>query len=74
MVVYFDPASGDTHLISAFACYLMHQLAEKTSPLETIDILKLVSNDIEPEDLHELEQAIPGILEELASLDILAQT
>jgi hypothetical protein len=71
-VIYFDPASGDTHLISDFAACLMRHIGEANRSLETGEIIQLVTDDIEPEDLLELSNAIPGILNELTDLDIIA--
>lgn len=70
LVVYFDSASGDTHLISDFAAYLLQQIAGKGHPLNEEEIIDLVTADIEPADLFELTKAIPDILGELAALDI----
>jgi PqqD family protein of HPr-rel-A system len=69
MVVYFDPASGDTHLISDFAAYLIQQFADQ--PMEIGALINRISPDLDPEDLLELTQATPGVLEELVTLDIL---
>ena len=73
MEVYFDPASGDTHLVSEFAAYLIRQIAGKNRPLDSEELISLIATDIEPADLPELIQAIPDILAELTSLDIVAQ-
>ena len=70
-VVYYDPASGDTHLVSDFACYLVRTLANAPRALETEEVIEIATADIEPEDLHELSLAIPGILDELAQLEII---
>jgi hypothetical protein len=70
MVVYFDPASGDTHLISDFAAYLIQQIAGQARPLKYEEILELITADIEPADLSELTPAIHNILSELADLQI----
>lgn len=71
-VIYFDLASGDTHLISDFAAFLIRHIAAAQRSLETGEIIALVTDDIEPEDLLELSQAIPDILNELTKLDIVA--
>lgn len=68
--IYFDPASGNTHLISDFAAYLARQLADAGQPLDTAEIIELVRIDIEAEDLPELSLAVPGILNALADLGI----
>ena len=69
MAVYFDPASGDTHLISHFAAYLIQQFTDQ--PMEIEALIKQISPDIDPVDLLELTQATPDVLEELVTLDIL---
>jgi hypothetical protein len=71
-VVYFDPASGDTHLVSDFAAFILKQMAAQSRALDSGEISDLVKGEIEPEDLPELSQLIPEILRELASLDIVA--
>ena len=68
-VVYFDPASGDTHLIGSFAAYLIQQLSGRE--LSTDELVTLVSPDIDPEDQTEMTGAIPKILEALVDMDIL---
>jgi hypothetical protein len=69
--IYFDPASGDTHLISDFAAFLVRHLVNAAQPLDLEEIIELVRIDIEAEDLPELRPAISGILNDLADLDIL---
>lgn len=68
--VYFDPDSGNTHLISDFAAYLARQLASAARPLDVAEIIELARIDIEAEDLPELSLAVPGILNALADLGI----
>lgn len=68
-VVYFDSHSGDTHLLSDFAAYIMQQFGDK--PLTTDELIDQISSTIEPPDDPELAQAVVGVLEELVSLDIL---
>jgi hypothetical protein len=68
-VVYFDLASGDTHLISDFAAYLIQQLAGQPMGIEAL--VNQISPDIDPDDLPEVTQVTPGVLEELVALDIL---
>ena len=68
-VVYFDSYSGDTHLLSDFAGFVMEQLGNQ--PLTTEELVARVSHSVDPEELPELEQALTGVLEELVLLDIL---
>lgn len=67
--IYFDPASGDTHLISDFTAHLLQIIS--ITPLSTDDILARLTPDIENEDAEELLQAVPAILNQLSQLDIL---
>ena len=68
-VVYFDSYSGDTHLLSDFAGYVMQQLNEQ--PLTTAELVQKISSDVDSEDIPDLESAVTGVLEELVLLDIL---
>lgn len=70
-MVYFDSYSGDTHLLSDFAGFVMQQLSDQ--PLTTEEVVNLISLSVDPEDIPDLEQAVTGVLEELALLDILKQ-
>lgn len=70
-VVYFDSYSGDTHLLSDFAGFVMQQLG--TQPLTTDELVNQMSLSIDSEDLPDLKEAVAGVLEELALLDILTR-
>ena len=71
MVIYFDPASGDTHLVSEYAAYLIRQFADQPQPMDIDTLINHISPDIDPDDLLELTQATPDVLAELVALDIL---
>ena len=71
-VVYFDPASGDTHLVSQFAAHLIRCLASANRPLDTDQIAELIRPEIEQDDQSSLTQTISDILDELTVLDIVA--
>ena len=71
--VYFDPQSGDTHLISEFASYLIRHIYESGRPLTVEDIIELLTDDFEAEDQVALNQAVPAILIELTDLDIVTR-
>ena len=73
-VIYFDRASGDTHLISDFAAYLVQRLDRESKPLDTTEIVELIRHEIETDNLQELSSTLPGILQELNNLDIVAPT
>lgn len=68
-VVYFDSYSGDTHLLSDFAGFVMQQLSNQ--PLTTEEVVNQISLSIDSEEIPDLEDAVTGVLEELALLDIL---
>lgn len=70
-VVYFDPQSCDTHLVSEFAGQIIQHLAGKTLGLN--EIINMLSPDISPVDLPELTRAVPDILLDLVALDIVEQ-
>jgi PqqD family protein of HPr-rel-A system len=70
--IYFDAASGDTHLVSDFAAHLLQMLT--ATPLTTDAILTRLADDIDEEDAADLLQAVPGLLNQLAELDILCCT
>jgi PqqD family protein of HPr-rel-A system len=74
-VIYFDPHSGDTHLLSDFAAHLIREIAE--APMSTPELIERVAGqvDSDPENQEEnvdLPGAIESVLSELLSLDILA--
>ena len=69
--VYFDSHSGDTHLLSDFAGFIMQQLNDQ--PLTTEELVSKISPEIEAADITELSEGVIGVLEELVTLDILTQ-
>jgi PqqD family protein of HPr-rel-A system len=71
MVVYYDSASGDTHLVNEFAAYLIQQFADQHQPMDIDSLIEHITHDIDPADLLELTQSTPAILAELVTLDIL---
>ena len=73
MVIYFDAASGDTHLITDFSAYLIKLIGDKGHPLSDEEIIDIITADYESTDLSALEQAVPHLLNELATLDIVAR-
>jgi PqqD family protein of HPr-rel-A system len=68
-VVYFDAYSGDTHLLSDFAGFVMQQLGAQ--PLTTEELVKQISPSIDREEIPDLEEMVSGVLDELVFLDIL---
>jgi PqqD family protein of HPr-rel-A system len=69
MVIYFDPRTGDTHLLSSFAAFLLEHIP--ADPLDLHAVVEQISPHVDPEDLPESARAIPAILDELAELDII---
>ena len=67
--VYFNPASGNTHLLSNFAAHLLVQLAQE--PMDMEQLIDRVASDIDPAELPELRNALPEMLAELAALDVI---
>jgi len=68
-VVYFDTRSGDTHLISDFAAYVMQQLDDQH--LSTEELVNRISPAIGSSNIPELTMDVSRVLEELVALDIL---
>jgi PqqD family protein of HPr-rel-A system len=68
-VVYFDSHSGDTHLLSDFAAFIMQQLG--SGPLTSEQLVAEISPTVDFPDCTELSQVVEGILGELFNLDIL---
>jgi hypothetical protein len=68
-VVYFDSHTGDTHLLSDFAAYVVQQFGDQ--PLTTEQLTNQILPTIESGDTAQLIDALSGVLEELVTLDIL---
>ncbi len=68
-VVYFDSHSGDTHLISDFAAFVMQQLGGQH--LSTEELVNRISPAIGSSNIPELTIDVSRVLEELVALDIL---
>lgn len=68
-VVYFDSNSGDTHLLSDFAAYVIQQFDDR--PLTTGDLVNKISPTVDSGNVQDLTEAISGVLEEFVALDIL---
>ena len=68
-VVYFDAHSGDTHLLSDFAAYVVQQFGDQS--LTTEQLINQILPTIESGDTAQLTDTLPGVLEELVTLDII---
>ena len=67
-VVYFDSRSGDTHLVGAFAAFIIEQLRAEDLSLESLTERALPLTDSETSD--KLSEAVNTVVEELKSMDI----
>jgi len=70
-IVYFDTPSGDTHLLSDFAAYVLQQFDDQ--PLTCRELVDKVSVTIEPGHIPDLESAVTDVLDQLVALDVLKQ-
>lgn len=68
-VVYYEPRSGDTHLLSEFAAFLIRELA--TGDKTTDELLQCLAPLTDETDAEQLAASIEAALAELVSLDIL---
>ena len=68
-VVYFDPYSGDTHLLSDFAAFVVQQFEDR--PLGTEQLVGKIQPRVDTSDLAELAATVRTMVEELSALDIL---
>lgn len=66
-VIYYDPNSGDTHLLTDLAAFVVEQIAQGTG--EEAGILKALAPHLEGEDVDATE-LLSGVLQELSHLDI----
>lgn len=66
-MVYFDSASGDTHLLSESAAWLLSILAEQ--PMDVDELIARATADVDPLDHATLKESVPEILDELFKLD-----
>jgi PqqD family protein of HPr-rel-A system len=68
-IVYFDPRSGDTHLLGAFAAFIIDQLQT-----EALDLAALTERSVplaESESPEKLRESISIVIDELEALEIL---
>jgi PqqD family protein of HPr-rel-A system len=67
--IYFDAASGNTHLISDFAAYLIELIGEDS--ISTEDIVRNAASAVDANDLDSLDKAVSSALQFLAELEII---
>ena len=70
-VVYYDTGSGDTHLLSDFAAFVIVQFDDR--PLTVEELADKISPAIETGQIPDLAIAVHDVLKELTALDILKQ-
>ena len=72
-LVYFDQDSGDTHLVTRFAGYLIERLGGLPEPAGIEELMELVLEDLEPDASPDLTSKVAEIMNELVSLGIVTQ-
>ncbi len=70
-VVYFDPQSGDTHLLTDFAAQIVRELSE--SAKTTAELEKRLATMADDADFQTLRDGIASVIVELEQLDIAHQ-
>lgn len=68
-VVYYDPDSGDTHLLSEFAACVLRAFNNKA--VDTQELLRALQTELTDHTEAELQDATTAILEELVAMHIL---
>lgn len=68
-VVYFDTASGTTHLINELAAWLLAELA--TCPLSTEQLQERVFEQMERVSVPEVKNLVATLIAELQSADLI---
>ena len=68
-VVYFDPASGKTHLINEIAAWLLAELT--ASPLSIEQLQDYVVQQVESVSGPEAAKLVESLLQELQSFDLI---
>ena len=70
-VVYFDPMSGNTHLLSEFAGYVIQEIGRQS--LTFHQIVEQVKRAVDHESIPDINAVVQRVLGELASLDLIEQ-
>ncbi len=68
-VVYFDTASGTTHLINELAAWLLAELAAR--PLSTEQLQNRVFDQMERVSVPEVKKLVVSLVTELQSSDLI---
>ncbi|GAB5450552.1 MAG: hypothetical protein Hals2KO_08800 [Halioglobus sp.] len=67
-MVYFEPRSGDTHLLTDFSAYVVNLLGQRAMSLEELEVT--VAPSVEEDRAGDLKQFISQVLQDLETLDI----
>ena len=70
-VIYYDPSSGDTHLLSAYAAQVLQEFL--IEPLSMAALTARLAPMVEAGQHTGLQEVLEGILSELVAMDILKQ-
>ncbi|MEM9253853.1 MAG: HPr-rel-A system PqqD family peptide chaperone [Pseudomonadota bacterium] len=70
-VIYFDPDSGDTHLISDFAAHILRSMG--SDPVELEALVMAVATDVDVEDTTDLARGVTAVLKELQALSLISE-
>ena len=69
--MYFDTRTGDTHLVSDFAAHIIRMLSDRAMDMDTLR--KNLLPNVDADDVGDLNSALPNILDELLSLEVVEQ-
>lgn len=70
-IVYFDLQTGDTHLVNNFTAHVIRVLADH--PMDFNRLIENLASDVEAEDRSSMAEVLPGILDELISLNMIVR-
>lgn len=68
-VVYYDPDSGDTHLLSEFAACVLRQF--DSNAVDTQELLRALQPELPDHTEADLQDATTAVLDELVAMQIL---
>lgn len=71
-VVYFDPGSGKTHMLSEIAAWLLEELSRH--PLSHEQLKKHILQQAENVSSAEIEKITSALIQELQSFDLIEAT
>ena len=71
-VAYYSPDNGDTHLLSEFAAYIIRQLSSE--PITIDQLVERISPVVDPQELTDIARQLPQLLDQLLTIEIVAQS